>query len=423
MNFTDLDKSLHFLVVDDDAESRATIVEYLRVMGFNRVTLAHDGSDAIRLLDRDSTINFIISDWDMPMINGLTLLQRVKANVDRAHIPFVVVTSPVSEEAEKVILAAENMVDGYLIKPFRSNVLQEKIQKVLTVSSLGPKKQIFIVDDDADAREMIIEFVKGIGFREVQGFADGEAALKKIELDPSQVGMIISDWEMPHMSGIDLLRACKGNKATADVPFLMITSQTSIERMKIMQAARANVDQYMLKPFTSDDLKKRIEDVLDKARSQGEVKKLTNEGLSHLENGRFQKAMTSFEDALKYQAEYEPALRGMADVTLKLKGAQSSLPFYKKAIDVNPMNPRTYLKLAQVYEQLGWADRAIALLQTGARQIGFSAELHFSLGKLYSKQNRLEQAKLEFEKTLEIQLDHQEARLMLDMLNSQRKDS
>jgi two-component system, chemotaxis family, chemotaxis protein CheY len=279
------------------------------------------------------------------------------------------------------------------------------------------------VDDDSESLEMITEFVKAMGFREVQGFTDGTSALDHINQDPGRVGMIISDWEMPQMSGIDLLRACKNNKATADIPFLMVTSQSSIERMKIMQAARANVDQYMLKPFSAGDFKKRVEDVLDKFRSQGEVKKLTTEGMEHLENGRFQKASTAFDEALKIQPEFEPALRGMADVTLKLKGAQASLPYYKKAIEANPMNARTYLKLSQVYDQLGWADRAIALLQTATQQIGFNADLHFFLGKFYSKQNRVEQAKLEFEKALDIQLDHQEARLMLEMLNSQRKDS
>jgi two-component system chemotaxis response regulator CheY len=417
------DALLHFLVVDDDAESRATIVEYLRVMGFTRVTLAHDGTDAIRLLDRDPSINFIISDWDMPMMNGLDLLQRIKFTPSRMHIPFLVMTSPVSAEAEKVILAAENLVDGYLVKPFRSNVLQDKIQKVLTISSLGPNKQVLVVDDDTDSREMIIEFIKEMGFKDIVGFPDGAAALGYINQNISKVGLIVSDWEMPQMSGIELLRACKGIKEVSEIPFLMVTSQSSIERMKIMQAARANVDQYMLKPFTANDFKKRVEDVLEKVKSHGEVKKLSNEGLEHLENGRFQKASDKFEEVLKIQADFEPALRGMADCVLKLKGAQASLPYYKKAIEVNPVNAKTYLKLAQVYDQLSWTDKAIALLQTAIKQVGFNAELHFSLGKLFSKKNMLEQAKIEFEKTLEIQSDHQEAKLMLEILNSQGKDS
>ena len=170
------ENSLHFLVVDDDAESRSTIVEYLRAMGFTRLTLAHDGTEAIRHLDRDASINFIISDWDMPVMNGFSLLQRVKLNPDRAQIPFLLVTSPVSEEAEKIVLAAENLVDGYLIKPFRSQLLQDKIQKILTISALGHKKQVVLVDDDTDARETVVEYIKQIGFKEVMSFSDGVSA-------------------------------------------------------------------------------------------------------------------------------------------------------------------------------------------------------------------------------------------------------
>src|SRR4051812_31181180 len=107
MSVRKFDKSIHFLIVDDDAESRNTLVEYLRIMGFDQVTLAHDGIEATRLLSRDSSINFIISDWVMPHMNGLALLRRVKLNPDRTHIPFLVVTSPIDEEVERVILAAE----------------------------------------------------------------------------------------------------------------------------------------------------------------------------------------------------------------------------------------------------------------------------------------------------------------------------
>lgn len=418
-----IDPSLHFLIVDDDAESRATVVEYLRSSGYSKMTLAHDGAEALRALDHDPSINFIISDWDMPMMNGFSLLQRVKLNANRTHIPFLVMTSPISEEAEKVVLAAENMVDGYLIKPFRNHILSEKIKKILTLQALGKKKKIVLVDDDPDAREMMKEYLNQIGFPEIMSFESAKEAIKYIKKSPEKVGLIISDWEMPEMTGIDLLRLCKGDKKVAEIPFLMVTSQTSIERMKIMQAARANVDQYLLKPFNAEDFKDRIEGVLEKAKSFAEVKKLTLEGSEHLENGRFQSAFSSFEQALQLQPENEIALRGMGDVTLKMKGPQAAVSYYKKSIDSNPVNPKTYLKLATCFDQLGWSDKAIALLQTAIKQVGFNADLHFALGKIYSKKNMYNEAISEFEQTLEIQLDHQEARLMLEMIKIEKKES
>src|SRR5262249_50992108 len=119
-------KPLHFLVVDDDPDSRSMIVDYLNGMGYTQVSVARDGAEALRVLEKTPSINFVISDWDMPMVNGLTLLQKVKSLPGRSQMPFLIVTSPVSDEAEKVVMAAENLVDGYLIKPFRSVLLQDK---------------------------------------------------------------------------------------------------------------------------------------------------------------------------------------------------------------------------------------------------------------------------------------------------------
>lgn len=419
----DLASLLHFLIVDDDAESRSTVVEYLRSMGYSRVTLAHDGAEAIRLLERDATINFILSDWEMPMVNGLSLLQRVKMHPDRAHIPFIVMTSPSSQETEKVIKAAENLVDGYLIKPFRSQVLKDKIKAVLTTAALGSKRQIVIVDDDEDARETVIEYMKKIGFKEVVSFSDGVSAWKHVIQNAAKVGLIISDWEMPEMSGLDFLRACKGDKSLADIPFLMITSQSSIERMKVMEAARANVDQYLLKPFKVDDFQQRVQEVLDKARYYPEIKKLLGEGFEELENGHFNNAISIFEEVLKMQPDHEAALRGIGDAVCKQKNIHSSVPYYKKAIETNPTQPKSYLRLASVYEQLSWPDRALALLQTANQQVIFNADLHYALGRLYQKKGMLDEARLEFEKTLEIQVDHSEARLMLDLIESEGKGS
>ena len=410
------EKVIHFLVVDDDRDARAMVVEYLNALGFDKITQARDGADAIRQLDRDPSINFIISDWDMPLMNGLTFLQRVKSHPTRSQTPFLIITNPIGEEAEKIVLAAESSVDGYLIKPFRSVTLKEKIDKVLSMPARGQNKIAMVVDDDLDAREMLIEYLRGMGFKEVVGFENGRTGLQYLTQNFGKVGLLVSDWEMPEMNGIELLRACKSAPTLEPIPFLMITSQTSIERMKVMQAAKAQVDQYLLKPFSGDELRKRIDLLLGRARTRGEVHAITAEAVDHVEHGRYQRAQTRFEDALNLDPSFDVALRGLGDVLMKIKGAASALPFYKRAVESNPFNPKGYIKLSAAYEMTGLLDKALALLQTANQQISFSAELHFHLGRIYNKKGLGPLAKAEFEKTLEIQLDHQEARLMLGML-------
>ncbi len=415
--------AFHFLVVDDDEQSRATIVEYLNAMGYQRITECVNGADAIGMLDVEPSINFIVSDWDMPLMNGLSLLQRVKSNPARANLPFLIVTTPISQEAEKIMLAAENLVDGYLIKPFRSQALKEKIEATLSVAIRGPQKQAVVVDDDHDARSMICEYLRELGFKDIVSFPDGQSALTHILSHASRIGMIISDWEMPTMSGIELLKACKTHEVLELVPFLMVTSQTSIENMKIMQAAKAGVDEYLLKPFVLGDIRKKIETLIEEARTRSEVKVVIAEALDHLEHSRYQRALTRFHEALKLDPKNQQALRYTGELTKRVSGIESALPHFKKYVEFHPAQPVGYINLASVYDQLGWIDKAIALLETANAQISFNADLHFHLGKLFHRKGLVDEARTEFEKTLEIQLDHQEAKLLLGALGAAKGKS
>lgn len=415
------DKPLHFLVVDDDPESRATVVDFLKSFGFDKVTTARDGSEAARAIERDSSINFVISDWEMPFVNGLSLLQRIRSAPTSANLPFLMMTSPVSAEAEKIIRAAESYVDSYVIKPFRAQTLKDKIADVLKLSVHGPQKPALVVDDDDDAREMVVEYLKQLGFKEVISEKEGKSALERLQREPEAVGLIISDWEMPEMNGIELLRACKAHPKLSEIPFLMVTSQGSMERMKVMQAARSNVDQYLLKPFNGVQLKKRIDFLLEKFRTRKEVQGLVVEAAAHLEAARLERAQEAFEQILALDASHDGALRGLGDVLMRTKGYEAAIPFYKRAVDANPVHAKGYVKLASAFEHVGLIEKATALLQSGIQHIGFSAELHFALGRIYNKRGMTDPARAEFERTLELELTHQEARLMLEMLNSKKE--
>jgi tetratricopeptide (TPR) repeat protein len=226
---------------------------------------------------------------------------------------------------------------------------------------------------------------------------------------------------MPKLNGIEFLRICKTTPELGEIPFLMVTSQSSIERMKILQAARANVDQYMLKPFNLEEFRTRIMEVLEHSKVSEECRKLVHAGFEFLENGHFQNSLIQFEEALKLQPENEAALRGMAESVLQVRGVEAALPYFKKAIDVNPIYPKTYIQLSQLYEKLNYLDKAIALLESAVKHVSFNSDLHFALGRLYYVGKFFAEAKQEFEKTLEIQADHPEAKLYLQKLTLPRK--
>ncbi len=122
---------MHFLVVDDDDDCRSTVVEYLSAMGFNYVSIARNGVDAFRIVSHNPTINFIISDWEMPKVSGIDLLRSCKLSNNLKKIPFLMITSQTSFERMKIIQAGKANVDQYLLKPFNLSVFQERVLSII----------------------------------------------------------------------------------------------------------------------------------------------------------------------------------------------------------------------------------------------------------------------------------------------------
>lgn len=140
-------EELTFLVVDDDGMVRNILVEYLKGFGYKKIIEAKNGAEALKIIrDTRVRIDIIISDWEMPKINGLTLLKAIRRDAHRSSVKFVMVSSQASRERQKITKAMEASVDAYLIKPFRAHALKEKID--LLVSQISP----------VDAK-LVIEFV------------------------------------------------------------------------------------------------------------------------------------------------------------------------------------------------------------------------------------------------------------------------
>jgi len=121
-------KDMRFLVVDDFSTMRRIIRNLLKELGYNNVDEAEDGSMALAKLNRDS-YDFIVSDWNMPVMDGLELLKAVRADAKLAHIPMLMVTAEAKKE--NIIAAAQAGASSYVVKPFTAATLDEKISKIL----------------------------------------------------------------------------------------------------------------------------------------------------------------------------------------------------------------------------------------------------------------------------------------------------
>jgi two-component system chemotaxis response regulator CheY len=118
--------------------------------------------------------------------------------------------------------------------------------------------KILVVDDFPTQRKLIRRSLLALGFENVKEAIDGMDALEKLHREEFE--LIICDWNMPKMPGIDLLRAVRADEKLKETPFLMVTAEA--RRENIIEAARAGVTNYIAKPFTVESLQEKMEDIL-----------------------------------------------------------------------------------------------------------------------------------------------------------------
>ncbi|HRQ57532.1 MAG TPA: chemotaxis response regulator CheY [Azoarcus taiwanensis] len=121
------DPSMKFLVVDDFSTMRRIVRNLLKELGFNNVDEAEDGVVALQKLERGD-FEFVVTDWNMPNMDGLALLQHIRKAPELKHLPVLMITAEAKKE--NIIAAAQAGASGYIVKPFTSATLSEKLQKI-----------------------------------------------------------------------------------------------------------------------------------------------------------------------------------------------------------------------------------------------------------------------------------------------------
>ena len=120
--------------------------------------------------------------------------------------------------------------------------------------------RILVVDDFATMRKVIKNLLRQTGYQNVTEAEDGVVALE--ELRSQKIDFIISDWNMPNMTGIELLRAVRADSELSSLPFLMVTAESLKEN--VVEAVKAGVSNYIVKPFTAEVLSEKIEKIIEK---------------------------------------------------------------------------------------------------------------------------------------------------------------
>lgn len=134
---------MRILVVEDLLVMRRLIINTLKSIGYNDLLQATNGEEALELvINPDSKIEFVITDWLMPVMDGITLVKFLRANPETKDIPVIMLTS--MNDKESIIEAVKYRVNDYVVKPFTPKLLQSKIDNVLNriKFNLGPQKSL-----------------------------------------------------------------------------------------------------------------------------------------------------------------------------------------------------------------------------------------------------------------------------------------
>lgn len=121
------DLKMKILVVDDFSTMRRIVKNLLRQLGFENIEEAEDGAQAYSKL-KNGGFGFVVSDWNMPNMDGLELLKKVRSDAELKDLPMLMVTA--EAEKEKVITAIQAGVNNYVVKPFTGEILKEKMDKI-----------------------------------------------------------------------------------------------------------------------------------------------------------------------------------------------------------------------------------------------------------------------------------------------------
>lgn len=241
------------LLVDDSELVHRHTVHILTEAGYC-VDEAWDGEEGWRRL-LECRPDVLLTDVEMPKLDGFELCRRVKRDLATAEIPVVICSS--LGQAENLEQGFDAGADDYLVKPVVAEELTSRLRTLLATKLAVVRERILIVDDSAAIRHLVSDCLRRQGFV-IETAVDGQDGLEKATKTPPD--LVLTDYDMPRMTGFELVMALRKQPITRDIPLVMLTARDSSRDQAQMRAA--GITSYLVKPFGNDKCVAIVERVL-----------------------------------------------------------------------------------------------------------------------------------------------------------------
>ncbi len=241
------------LIVDDSPTIRSALtkqLEKLRVV----VTQAPDGVEGLRIA-RSSNVDLVITDIDMPRMDGFELCERLKKSPETRSIPVIILSS--SEDERSIERGFKVGAAAYVAKARASTELQDRIQQVFDMGAMLQSRSLLIVDDSNFIRQMLTENFLQASFQ-VMAASNGKEALELLR--HRKPDLILSDLDMPEMDGYTFCKIVHSDKGLSNIPFIVMS--TVSDRSLMRRMIQSGASGFLVKPFNVDQVVITIEKFL-----------------------------------------------------------------------------------------------------------------------------------------------------------------
>ncbi len=245
------------LLADDSPLIHRHTVPILEDDGYE-VRSAYDGAEAL-VLARAHQPDLVITDVEMPKLDGYGVCKALKEDPITAHLPVLICSS--LGEAADLERGFDAGADDYLVKPVIPEELSTRVRALVQGTLPGGRERVLVVDDSPAQRHYVADCLARQGF-DVATAEDGKVALAKAQA--VRPALIVSDYEMPNMTGFELVHALRRDPELRQIPVIMLTARDSKRDMAQMRAAGASA--YLVKPFSQDKCIALVERTLAERR-------------------------------------------------------------------------------------------------------------------------------------------------------------
>ncbi len=273
------------------------------------------------------------------------------------------------------------------------------------MNSFTPEDMNFLIVDDMDnMRRSVRAMLKLIKYGKKYFEAPhGKEAWKMLNRKNHGIDFIICDYNMPYMSGTELLHRLRADKVLRDIPFLMITADANKE--VVAEAAEHDVDAYLTKPFVTASLETKINELLDKAQNPDQTTQLLKLSKIAEEKGDIKAAIKLAVEASQANRNLSRPYRELGRLFIKVKNVKQAIVQFRTAIDLNRLDVTSYHYLGQLYFHQGKLDKAIDYYSRAMDISPRHSDRAFKFADLLIQKNKPQKA----EKVLRLLLKHDSA--------------